>query len=116
MKGGELRWPITIQQKTPVQSGTSGEVTYTWSTFASVWADMQPVSRRGSRAAWEQVIAEQVKAQRVVMFVIRWIAGVDETMRVVDQAGLIWDIKSLLNVDTRNRELWLISEYGLDNG
>lgn len=116
MKSGDLRWPVTIQSKTPVRNATSGEITYTWGTFASVWADMQPVARRGSRAAWEAVIAEQIKAQRVIQFVIRWIPGVDETMRIIDQAGLIWDIKSIIDNDTRNRELWLIAEYGLDNG
>jgi head-tail adaptor len=82
MKAGALRWPITIQQRVPSQSSTTGEVTYTWTTFASVWADMAPVAKRGSRAAWEAVIAEQVKAQRVIQFVIRYIPGVNEQMRI----------------------------------
>jgi SPP1 family predicted phage head-tail adaptor len=116
MKAGALRWPITIQQRVPSQSSTTGEVTYTWTTFASVWADMAPVAKRGSRAAWEAVIAEQVKAQRVIQFVIRYIPGVNEQMRILDQSGLYWDIKSIINNDTRNRELWLIAEYGLNNG
>lgn len=117
MKAGALRWPVTIQQKVPSQSGTTGEVTYTWTTFANVRADMQPVERKGSRAAWEGLVAEQIKAQRVVQFVIRYIPGVSETMRILDNDGVtVWDIKSIVNVDTRNRELWLICETGETQG
>lgn len=116
MKAGLLRWPITIQQKTSTKNTTTGEVTYTFSDFASVRADIQPVSRKGSRSAWEGVIAEQVKPQKVAQFVIRYIPGVTEQMRIVDTAGLFWDIKAIIDEETRNRTLYLISEYGLDNG
>jgi SPP1 family predicted phage head-tail adaptor len=117
MKAGDLRWQITIQQKTPSSPNpATGEISYTWSTFATVWADATPISRRGSRAAWEAVIAAQVKAQRVNQFDIRYIPGIDETMRVVDVDGRIWDIKSIIDVNTRHRELWLVCEAGLDQG
>lgn len=115
MKSGDLRWLVNIEQKTLVKNTTTGEVTYTWSLFTSVWADMQPVSRRGSRSSWEAVIAQQVKAERVIQFVIRYIPGIDETMRV-NRNGELYDIRSIINVDTRNRELWLICEYGLSGG
>ena len=116
MRAGQMRWPVTIQQKTGTQNATTGEMTYTWSTFATVFADMSPVSRRGSKAAWETVIAQQTMAQRVVQFVIRYMAGIDETMRIVDYNGGLWDIKTIINVDTRNRELWLICVEGVDVG
>lgn len=116
MKSGALRWPVTIQQKTPSQDSVTGEVTYAFSTFATVRADIEPISRAGSRSAWEAVIAEQVKSQKVVQFVIRYIPGVTEQMRIIDTAGSFWDIKSIIDVGTRNRTLYLISEFGLDQG
>lgn len=115
MKAGLLRWPITIEQKTNVQDPNTGEMTPTWSTFVTTRADMQPVARRGSRSAWEAVVAQQIKASSVILFDIRYIAGIDETMRVRAN-GKVYDIKTIINVDSRNRELWLICETGLDAG
>ena len=117
MRAGQMRWPITIQQKVGTQNATTGEMTYTWTNLATnVFADMLPISRRGSKAAWEAVIAQQTMAQRVVQFDIRYMDGIDETMRIVDYNGGLWDIKTIINVDMRNRELWLICVEGVDVG
>jgi SPP1 family predicted phage head-tail adaptor len=119
MKGGTLRWPITIQQRgAATQDPNSGAITYgAWTTFAApVFSDMTPIARRGSKAAWEAVIAQQTSAQRVVQFDIRYIPGIDETMRVLDYDGNAWDIKTIIDVDTRHRELWLICERGITEG
>ena len=118
MKAGKLRWPITIQQRgTPTQDPVSGEITYgTPSTFASVMADMATSARSGSRSVWEMVVAQQTIARRVVQFDVRFIPGVDETMRIVDYEGKVWDIKAIVDVETRHRELWLVCEMGLTAG
>lgn len=116
MRAGRHRWPITIQQKTETQSST-GSMVPSWSTFvAPAWADISPIARAGSKAAWEIVLAQQTVAKRVAQFDIRYIPGLTETMRVVDYDGLIWDIKSIIDLNMRHRELWLICEFGADAG
>lgn len=117
MQAGQLRWPIVIERKTSVKNTTTGEITYTWSTFATTRAFVSFVARKQSKAAWEGFIAQQIKAVRVVEFDIRYIPGVDETMRVrVPDDGKIYDIKMVIDVDYRHRELWLIAEFGLTQG
>jgi len=43
MRAGKLRHRVTIQRATETQSD-SGEVSRTWSTLATVWADIKPTS------------------------------------------------------------------------
>jgi SPP1 family predicted phage head-tail adaptor len=117
MQAGKLRWPIVIEQKTAVKNTSTGEVTYTWGTFASTRASMSFVARPSSRGAWEGLIAQQLRAVRIVQFDIRYIAGIDEQKRVrVLDDGKIYDIKMLIDPDNRHRELWLICEFGLSTG
>lgn len=117
MKAGKLRWPIQIQQKTTSTDSNTGEVIVTgWVTLFRPFADIQPIARGASRAVWETVISQQLKAQKVAQFDIRYMPGILETHRILDWYGNIWDIKAIVNVDQRNRELWLICEYGLTQG
>jgi head-tail adaptor len=117
MKSGKLRWTVTIQSKTNAQNPNSGAMSPTWSDFVTgIRADMVPVARRGSKAAWEALIAQQTVAQRVIQFDIRYYPGIDETMRVIDPDGGVWDIKTIIDVDTRHVELWLICEKGISLG
>jgi head-tail adaptor len=117
MQGGKLRWPIEIEHKVGTQDPVTGQMTYVWSLFVATRADKQTAVKRGSKAIWEQVYAQQEHAIRVVLWDIRYIAGIDETMRIKDvSTSEYYNIRAIVDVDGRRRELWLMAEFGLNKG
>lgn len=54
---GTLRHLVTIEQKTQTQDSTTGEMVDSWSTFATSYAGIYPMSGR------EFVAAMQLQAQ-----------------------------------------------------
>lgn len=77
MQAGNLRQRITIQALTAVQDAGTGIVTPTWSTFATTWADVQPLSAR------EFVAAANTQSAMVARIVIRYRPGVLPSMRIL---------------------------------
>lgn len=77
MKIGKLRHRVTIQVNTPTQDATTGVVTDVWTTFATVWASVEPLSAR------EFIAAANTSSQVVARVVIRYLAGVVPSMRIV---------------------------------
>lgn len=73
---GSLRHRITIQKPTRVADGNGG-YTETWSTYSTVWADIQPW--KGS----ERFIAEQVAHVPVARVLVRYDAGIQSSYRVL---------------------------------
>ena len=57
MNPGDLRTSVTIEQKTITGQNSSGEDVYTWSTVATMWCDVRPMSGRELEAA-QQIHAE----------------------------------------------------------
>lgn len=73
---GDLRDRVQLQRKTIAQNATTGEMQTTWSTVATVWADMHYQSVREFIAAG----AEQSEVRGHAM--IRYRSDVDASWRV----------------------------------
>lgn len=90
MQAGRLDRRIVVEQKTDAQDGF-GDPVPTWSTFAERWA--RKVPQRGT----EQSKADAETAEREVVFEIRNLPGLDETMRI-QFGGFAYDIEEILEI------------------
>lgn len=103
MRAGALRHLVTIQSVTDTPSASSrGGLTATWADVADVRASIEPLTGRERFAA--QVVDAEV-SHRIRM---RHRAGVVPKMRVKFGTRL-FDIRAVLNVEERNRELELLA-------
>lgn len=88
----------------PIESrGTNGEVLVTWSTFATVKAEVTPLQGK------ETFLANQELAEHIVRFRIRYLSGVTPKMRV-SYDSRIFDIDAPpVNVNELGREMHLVT-------
>lgn len=98
----QLRHKITLQTATETRD-TDGSIINTWADTATVRAAVEPLVGR------EYWAAQQVNAERTVKFHIWYRSGVTPKMRV-SYDSRTFDIKSVINVNERNRELVLMCE------
>lgn len=111
MRAGRLRHRITIQQYvtgSPQQKAT-GEPDGAWSTYATVWASVEPVSGR------EPFLAQAHLAEVTTKIGLRYRSGITSAMRVSFDSR-IFDIKAILNWEERNIELQLLCTEGVNQG
>lgn len=80
MGPGDLDQQIVIQQKTQTRRAEGG-YDETWSTFATVWAKVRPLSGR------ERTQADAVEAPADYRFTIRRRTDITEAMRVTWGGG-----------------------------
>ena len=95
----EYRYKITIQQQTTTQ--VYGEVQNNWTTFAIVWAKIQPLTGR------EYFSAKQIVDEQMLRMTIRYIDNVTTKMQVSYDSNT-YDIRDVINVNNANRELQLM--------
>ncbi len=100
MRAGKLRHQITIQQNTPARNG-KGEEIDSWSTFATRYAAVIPLTGR------ELFNAQQRHAEAELRMELRYFSGVTTKMRVSWDSRL-FDILHIANLDERDRELHLL--------
>lgn len=100
MKAGDLRHQVTIQRLVQGQ-GASGEVTLTWTPFATVWGAVEPLS---GREYWQ---AQQTASETSIRVRVRYLAGVVPTMRVL-YGSRVFEILSIVDQEERHRELQLM--------
>src|SRR2546423_453866 len=93
MKAGPLDREITVEQVTVTQTGT-GAVSKGWATFAQAWAAYEPMGTR------ERFLAGAVHSAKTAKFRIRWLSGVDPTMRIQFD-GLPWKITGIAEIGRR---------------
>jgi len=105
MRAGRLRHRLLLQRKSE-EINAYGEREIDWTTQATVWGAIEPLSGR------EYFSQEQVQAEAKVRIVIRYRSGVDETWRVWHD-GLAYDIVDALNENTRDRMLTLMCRQGV---
>lgn len=101
IQAGKLRHSIVIQQNTPTPD-SFGEQDPSWSTFATVFADIKPLT---SREFWD---AKQVNAENTLKFIIRYLSGLDSKMRISWDSRL-FNIESIINVDERNEKIVILA-------
>jgi len=94
MRAGSLDRRITIEQATLAQDG-AGQAIETWSTFIVVWASRSDVRGR------ERFASQQELATRTATYRCRWVAGVNESMRIQD-AGSVYRIVGIADNRRRN--------------
>jgi SPP1 family predicted phage head-tail adaptor len=76
IRAGDMWARVTIQQPSPTANEV-GEPLLTWSTFATVWADVQPLSARETERYAEAVGFMSHKVR------IRYLNGLTSAMRIV---------------------------------
>lgn len=106
MRAGTLQHRITIQKRVTGED-EAGQPIDTWQTFAERSADVLPVKGR------EYVAATLAASLTTVRFLLRYLPGVDPSMRVLFR-GDVYDIKAVLNEGTHDRMLTLVAEMGAD--
>lgn len=115
MRAGRLSTQVTIEQRvtgSPQQSAT-GEPNEAWGTYATVWADVQPMLGR------ERVASQQVQSEVDTKIRVRWMRGVTDAITAamrVNASGVIYNINAPVNVNNRNREWLLYCAAGMNNG
>lgn len=84
MRSGELDRRVVIKTATAVLDA-AGQSIKTWTTLATVWAKRVDVKGQ------ERFAAQQRLATRTTTYRIRWLAGLDETLRVID-VGVTYEV------------------------
>ncbi len=107
LKAGDLDQRVTLQSRSVVKDAM-GQATITWTTEATVWAQVQAVRGR------EFFAAAQVQQEQTVKVRIRWRTGVSPTWRLVWQ-GRAHDITGIVPVG-RNDMLEIMCLQGVKDG
>lgn len=102
MRAGQLRQRVTIQQGTAAKD-EYGEDILTWSTFATVWARVEPLKGDEFLAA-RQAAAVAMLDTRIT---IRYVSGVTPEMRV-SYDGNLYNIEAVIDPDERHIEMQLM--------
>jgi len=91
--------------QTPVETANDfGEPVKHWKEVCKVWAGIEPL--KGS----EKFSAMEVQSEVDSRIVMRWSKGTDQitTKERIVYGNKIYDIKDVLNLDERDRELHLM--------
>lgn len=92
---GELKQRITLERLARSINNNGFEIE-TWEPFKTVWAKVENLHGR------EYFTAAQVKAEKTVKFTIRYIKGIDETMRILFK-DKVYNITSIDNIKYQNK-------------
>lgn len=104
MRAGRLRHQIRFERSTETVNAYN-EPVQTWSLLASAWVGIEPL--RGN----ERIAAMQVQAAADVRIVTRYQTALSD-LNPKDRAvfgSKVYDIKAVINVDERNRELQVMA-------
>lgn len=99
---GQLRHSVTIQYQAPASPSKDaiGADAYSWATYHATRARIRGIRGR------EQVAAEAQESLVETEIMIRYYAGVSAGMRVL-HGSTYYDIRTVINVEQRNREMLL---------
>lgn len=100
MRIGDLRHRITLQKAERIRDSYGGEQLQ-WVDFARVWAAIYPLNGR------EYLAAQQINAEVSTKIVIRYLKGVEPTMRV-NFKDRYFEILSVIHMAERKKELQLM--------
>jgi len=102
MYAGRLNRRVTIKSRTET-SDSQGGYTTTWSTLASVWAEIVPISAR------EAFHRQGLQPGTTHRFKIRYRSDVDTTQQIY-LGDRVFYIRGIQNLDERDRWLQLLCE------
>jgi len=106
LRAGRLRHRLVLQSKTYTDDAYGSDSIVGWTTEATVWGAIEPLSGR------ELFAQEQIQAEAQVRIVIRYRGSIDTTWRITN-GGLYYDIVSIINHDTRDRMLTILCRQGV---
>lgn len=110
MQAGKLRHRVTIESLAETQDGTTGAISQAWSTVATVWAAIEPLSGR------EFLAAQETQSQIVARVVIRYRSDVTAKMRIAHGSEL-YNVHGVLPDKVSGREyLTLMVSRGVNDG
>lgn len=110
MQAGRLRHRVTIEAQQHAQDPTTGEITVTWQPhLSSVPAEIVPLSGR------EFLSAQAGQAEITARATIRWVSGIEPTMRVVHE-GRNFNIRAVLPDPTFRKHITLMLAEGVNDG
>lgn len=104
MRVGKMRERIQLQSVTLSRDG-SGGATETWTTYATVWAEVRPMSGR------ERQNAERIEGMADYVFVIRKRDDVTEKHRILWE-GRYFNIRFPKQRDSHSAYLEIEAEMG----
>ena len=87
---GQLDRFVSIEQRVLGQDAATGAQTVTWSTFAAGWAKVDEMAV-STRLRDERMSGDVAVYGKPVQVTMRWLAGVDATMRVNDN-GVLYQV------------------------
>lgn len=91
IKAGKLRHRVTIQYPLETQDQETGAIDVVWTDFATVWADIAPMSAR------EFIAAQSEDSKVSTRITIRYRADIDAKMRLYHAAkGQYYNIEGVL--------------------
>lgn len=93
----ELNRKITFEALTTTVDPSTGYPTEAWAQVAEAFAKIEPLVGR------EYLAAAAIQAEGTVKFTIRYRGDLDTTMRLMCD-GEAWNMTSIQNIKTRNRE------------
>ena len=103
MRAGDLRHRVTIKAKS-VARDDYGQETITWTTFATVWAAVEPLTGK------DYIAGQQLEAAVDTRIRLRDLSGVVPTMRVIFGSHT-YDVKSPpIHLLEKGREMHLMCE------
>jgi SPP1 family predicted phage head-tail adaptor len=108
MNPGDLRHRITLQKFT-ITTNENGFEIETWEDFKTVWAKVTNLHGR------EYYVAAAVQAENTVKFTIRYIEGLDTSMRILFR-GRQYNITSIDNIEYQNRYIEIKGQEVVGSG
>lgn len=113
MRAGELRMPVTVQQRSTAQDALGGQAT-SWSTIKEVRAGIRPLY------GWERMSARAL-APEITHEIVAWNEALwsdpkaNATYRVVYGARL-FNIHAVLEEGVRRETVRILASEGLNDG
>lgn len=114
LSAGNLRRRVQIQSRATTVDSFGGQ-SNSWSTLATVWADINPLSGR------ELLAAQQVQAEVSHQITVRYQASIFANPKAVAPLRVVYNsrvfnVQASLNEDERNIEVTLLCVEGKDQG
>jgi SPP1 family predicted phage head-tail adaptor len=108
MRASDLRKRVIIEQRSSSIDSEGGQA-ITWSTFAVIWAGIEPLTGR------ELLAAQEVQSEVTHQVQIRYLAGINTKMRV-NYSGRYFNIHAVIDENERHRQMTLLTSEGLNDG
>lgn len=113
IRAGQLRHRIDVQNRSVTLDSFGGQP-LTWTTFATVWADVLPMSAREREAS--QAINVEVSHEITVRYRSDFADPKVMASRRIVYRGRYFNIQGIGNVDERNREMTIWAQEGMNLG